>query len=149
MSDRHDISKFFLKLCVLPIQMEDYFSKNLDAMSQIGKHCIKIANRSLRALLLRKLTCQRNLLLKMEYLGNRTEKKTKKKRQIYIYKTEKNPAQIFFFFKKIVGFSACNRQDKEKERNLRREETNDYVVSLESTKMTSENFSRQSGLKLF
>lgn len=48
-----------------------------------------------------------------------------------------------------MGFIACNRQDKEEERNLRRKETNDYVVSLESTKMTSENFSRQSGLKLF
>lgn len=57
MSDQHDISTFFLKLCVLSIQREDYFSKNLDAMSQTGKHCIKVANISLRALLLRKLTC--------------------------------------------------------------------------------------------
>ena len=82
--------------------------------------------------------------MKMEYLGNRQEKKTEK---IHIYKTEKN--SCLDFFKKIVGFIDCNRQDKEEERNLRRKETNDYVVSLESIKMTSENFSRQSGLKLF
>lgn len=80
----------------------------------------------------------------MEYLGNRPEKKT----EIYIYRIGKK-ILLTFFFKKIVGFIACNRQDKEEDRSLRREETNDYVVSLESTKMTSKNFSRQSGLKLF